>query len=173
MHQIAGGKPARALNELQSQAGKLQETLVSLEDELEKADLPKQVIHGDYGPYNLLFKHNKIIAVLDFELARLDWRITDLVYALPRFAETRLGFNFNKVNCLIDAYRSEYELENDELRLIPRIWEYFRIKRSVVCWSRYYETQESYWLDNALENLQRAEIMVKNETHFLNQLNYA
>jgi Ser/Thr protein kinase RdoA (MazF antagonist) len=165
--QISGGKPHRAETKLQNQAEKILKSLVDLEKEINQANLPKQLIHGDYGPYNILFKGNKIIAVLDFELARLDWRITELVYALPRFAETRLGFDFNKVNCLIDSYRSVYCIENIELQLIPRIWKYFRLKRCIVCWSRYHETSQSLWLDLALENFQRAEVLTKHEDHFL------
>ena len=165
--QMSGGKPHRAEYKLQSQAEKNQKSLVELEKEINQANLPKQIIHGDYGPYNILFKGNKIIAVIDFELSRLDWRITELVYALPRFAETRLGFDFNKVNCLIDSYRSIYRIDNIELQLIPRIWKYFRLKRCIVCWSRYYESGQSYWLDLALDNLQRAEVLTKHEDHFL------
>ena len=52
----------------------VEESLSDLEQQLNKADLPKQIIHGDYGPYNLLINAEKIIAVLDFEVARLDWR---------------------------------------------------------------------------------------------------
>ncbi len=168
----SGGKSPQAENILHSQTGNIQESLVELENEINQANLPKQIIHGDYGPYNILFKDNKIIAVLDFELARLDWRITDLVYALPRFAETRFGFDFNKVNCLIDSYRSIYRIENIELQLIPRIWKYFRLKRCIVCWSRYHDTYQSYWLDLALINFQRAEILTRSEDHFLNQLHF-
>ncbi len=168
----SGGKSPQAENILHSQTGNIQESLVELENEINQANLPKQIIHGDYGPYNILFKDNKIIAVLDFELARLDWRITDLVYALPRFAETRFGFDFNKVNCLIDSYRSIYRIENIELQLIPRIWKYFRLKRCIVCWSRYHDTYQSYWLDLALVNFQRAEILTRSEDHFLNQLHF-
>ena len=166
----AKSEQPKALQEIQNQAGKMQDLLPRLEREIAAAELPVQIIHGDFGPYNILFQGNKVIAVLDFELSRLDWRITDLVYALPRFTRTVFGFNFKKIQFLINEYRAKNPIQEKELVLVPKIWKYFRIKRCIVCWSRYYETQQNRWLDHAVMNLKRADIMAEFEHQFLDRL---
>src|SRR5262249_36614462 len=69
-------------------------TLHDLNDRINAAAPPRQIIHSDYGPYNLFFKPGAPTVILDFELAHLDWRLADLAMALPAFAGGRLGFSF-------------------------------------------------------------------------------
>ncbi|MEN8198403.1 MAG: phosphotransferase, partial [Pseudomonadota bacterium] len=53
-----------------------------LEEALGDAQLPRLVIHGDFGIHNMLFHDNESATLLDFELARLEWRLSDLVLVL-------------------------------------------------------------------------------------------
>lgn len=46
------------------------------------ATLPRQVLHRDYDPGNILLDHQHVTAVLDFEFAGRDVRILDLCVAL-------------------------------------------------------------------------------------------
>ncbi|MFH1613677.1 MAG: phosphotransferase [Planctomycetota bacterium] len=46
----------------------------------------EQIIHGDWHPGNMLFSHNKIAAVLDFDSTKLASPITDLANGLLQFS---------------------------------------------------------------------------------------
>ncbi|MEO6578958.1 MAG: phosphotransferase [Candidatus Limnocylindria bacterium] len=118
---------------------------------LERADLPRTVIHGDYGPYNLLVRNGHPPFVLDFELARTDWRLTDLAGALPRFAQRRLGFDEGAAGRFLEGYRSVSHLPSDELRLLPSVAQFLGLRRAVVCWDRFRATGDRAWLTVARE----------------------
>jgi aminoglycoside phosphotransferase (APT) family kinase protein len=49
--------------------------------ELSLAERPGQVIHGDFTPWNLRFKDERLSAILDFELARVDHRVAEFALA--------------------------------------------------------------------------------------------
>jgi Ser/Thr protein kinase RdoA (MazF antagonist) len=50
------------------------------------ANLTKVVIHGDYAPWNLLLRPDRSLFVLDFNAARLDLRVFDVMLATFWFA---------------------------------------------------------------------------------------
>jgi len=59
--------------------------MLSLESVVEeRSDLSKVVIHGDYAPWNVLFRRGLPPFVLDFNEARLDLKIYDVVLATFR-----------------------------------------------------------------------------------------
>ena len=60
------------------------EELERLDGLLQNAPLPRLLIHGDYGLHNILFSNNGGAIPLDYELARLEWRLIDLVSCLSR-----------------------------------------------------------------------------------------
>jgi Ser/Thr protein kinase RdoA (MazF antagonist) len=63
------------------------EHMLRLESVVEKrSDLSKLVIHGDYAPWNILFRPGQPPFVLDFNAARLDLKIFDIVLATFWFA---------------------------------------------------------------------------------------
>ncbi len=43
------------------------------------AGLPRQVVHGDFAPSNVLVANGRVTAVLDFEIAGRDLRVNDVV----------------------------------------------------------------------------------------------
>jgi len=135
------------------QAGHLEKALVQLDRTLKVAALPRLIIHSDYGPYNLLFRPNAPLAILDFEIARLDWRLSEFVYALPRFAHGQFGFDFDKAKCLIDAYRTRRPMDDDELRFIPDVWQFLRARQAIVCWHSYCETHTASRLTETQSHL--------------------
>jgi len=47
--------------------------------------LPQQVIHGDWHPGNVLFRHADVAAVLDFDSARVEPRIVDVANGVLQF----------------------------------------------------------------------------------------
>jgi len=47
---------------------------------------PEQVVHGDWHPGNMLFAEQKLVAVLDFDSARLAPAVTDLANGMLQFS---------------------------------------------------------------------------------------
>lgn len=68
-------------------------------------------VHGDFAPWNLLFKDGLLTGILDFELARSDHRIADFALAWRgRYDE------------VIHAYNEVSLLEADEWALLTPLW---------------------------------------------------
>jgi len=47
---------------------------------------PEQVVHGDWHPGNMLFRGHRLVAVLDFDSARVAPRVTDLANGMLQFS---------------------------------------------------------------------------------------
>jgi homoserine kinase type II len=129
------------------------EMLAAIDDRLGRVDLARGVIHGDYGPYNLLVRPGRPVAVIDFELTRLDWLLTDLATATPRFAAGRLGFSDSAARAFIEGYRSRHPLDDAELRALPDVASFLALRRAAVAWSRHLESGEPRWLAETNEKL--------------------
>ncbi len=77
------------------------------------AELPRQIIHGDFVPSNVLVNQGMVSAVLDFELCRSDVRVLDVALAMLAwggFGDTydeaamlRFGQGFAQISTLADA----------------------------------------------------------------------
>jgi len=144
----------RALSRTFSEhAGWVEETLHNLDERIKAAAPPRLIIHGDYGPYNLLFKCGAPTVILDFELAHLDWRLADLAMALPAFANSRLGASLRKMTCFLEGYRTYCPIDSEELRLLPTVWQFFALRRVVFCWYRYCDTPGRRWSHEAQQKL--------------------
>jgi Ser/Thr protein kinase RdoA (MazF antagonist) len=131
----------------------IDERLHHLDERLRVAGLTQVVIHGDYGPYNLLFKHGAPVVIVDFELARLDWSLTDLSKAMTTFAWSRLGFSQRKSDAFLNAYRSVFDINDDELSYLPEVWTFLTLRRVIVCWYRYCQDGETRWVKEARNKL--------------------
>ena len=151
---IPGGDAGETITILVERADWIQDTLYKLDHALKVAAPPRLIIHGDYGPYNLLVEPDESVVVLDFELARLDWRITDLAKAIPNFSyNRRLGFSFRNMESFLGAYRAHSAIGDEELQLVPTVWQFLSTRRVVVCWDNYCNTQVGHWLTRVREHL--------------------
>jgi Ser/Thr protein kinase RdoA (MazF antagonist) len=99
-------------------------------------ELPLTVVHGDFGPYNLLIRRNDVPVVVDFELARLDWRLVDVATALPRFAQRRRHFDVGAARRVLDAYREGIGASEAEIQLLPEMLAFLSLQRAAVAWER-------------------------------------
>jgi Ser/Thr protein kinase RdoA (MazF antagonist) len=127
--------------------------LAVLDARLAGLDPARGLIHGDYGPYNLLVQRGAPIVVIDFELARLDWLLTDLATAVPRFAAGRRGFSDAAAAAFIEGYRRRHPLADDELRGLPDVASFLALRRAAVAWSRHVDAGGGGWLAEAAEKV--------------------
>jgi Ser/Thr protein kinase RdoA (MazF antagonist) len=141
--------------------------LERLDCSLREADLPRQIIHGDYGPYNLLCRKNAPAIILDFEMARLDWRLSDIIFALYRFSYGRFSFSNRRIRCFLDAYQSILPLRAEELRLFPYIWKFLNLRSCVRNWYSYYQTRNKKSLNRAIKSLDRSDWVSKGKNRFM------
>jgi Ser/Thr protein kinase RdoA (MazF antagonist) len=158
---------------LAEHADRVEGSLRRLDATLAAAAPARLIIHGDYGPYNLLFRRGAPVVILDFELARLDWRLTDLSTALPSFARSRLGFSFQKMKCFLEGYRTSCPIDRTELSLLPSVWQFLTLRRVVVGWQRFCSTGSGRWLVEAQQKLELAGWLAENQRTLSGQLGQA
>lgn len=86
--------------------------------------LPKGIIHGDLFNDNLIFKGDKLVAMLDFEAACRGKFIFDLATAVNALCFDREGYDLKRFESLIAGYESlrplslaEWDAFPNELRL--------------------------------------------------------
>jgi Ser/Thr protein kinase RdoA (MazF antagonist) len=155
-----GGEGGTALRRmLDERAGAVEKELQALDAELASAGLPRQVIHGDYGPYNLLFRRGERILILDFELARIDWRVADVAKALQQFGVNRYGLSGRRIDRFLSAYHRSSPLRPDEWRLLPAVWTFLTLRRVAVCWDRFCESGNDRWIGEARRKLDLADMI--------------
>ena len=131
----------------------MRDRLTELDASLSAADLSRTVIHGDFGPYNILLRDGRAPLVIDFELARVDWRLTDLATALPRFSERRAGFDRGAALRVLEGYLDRAALPSAELEQMPSVLEFLALRRAIVCMHRHRSTGDDAWLRQAHERL--------------------
>lgn len=54
---------------------------------------PRQITHGDWHPGNMLFRNSKVVAVIDYDTARVQPRALDIANGTLQFSITRTGDN--------------------------------------------------------------------------------
>lgn len=155
------------LSVLLSRGTSIEDRLAVLDETLTAAPLDRVIIHGDYGPYNLMFKNGNPVVMIDFELARLDWRLTDLATSMNMFTRNRLGFQQRKMRKFIQAYQSASNVRAEQLNSLPTVWEYMSLRRLIVCWSRALETGQKKWLVEALDRMWIVDWITTHESDIL------
>jgi homoserine kinase type II len=84
------------------------------------AHLPGGVIHADFFPDNVLFVGNEVGGVIDFYFACNDAFVYDLAIMLNSWCfELDGSFNITKGQALINAYRQQRPLSEDEIAALP------------------------------------------------------
>jgi Ser/Thr protein kinase RdoA (MazF antagonist)/thymidylate kinase len=116
--------------------------IAQLERELAGVELPKLVVHGDYGLHNLVFQSTARAVVVDFESARLDWRVNDLVSALGKYRARRdRRYDVEAMETFLRAYTETFPLRDGELDVLLEVWELYRLRSAVQYWNSYFETE--------------------------------
>jgi Ser/Thr protein kinase RdoA (MazF antagonist) len=119
--------------------------------------LPTTVVHGDYGPYNLLIRAGSVPMLVDFELARRDWRLVDLATGILWFAQRRRSFDTGAARCFLDGYRQASAASDEELERIPEMAAFLALQRAVIAWSRSQDGDLLQWDTEARQRIVVAE----------------
>lgn len=86
------------------------------------ANLPGGVIHADFFPDNVLFVGNDVGGVIDFYFACNDAFVYDLAIMLNSWCfEMDGSFNITKGQALINAYRQQRPLSEEEIAALPML----------------------------------------------------
>lgn len=80
----------------ESQLGRIDAAIKGLADAYEHAcahvvaermaDWPEQITHSDWHPGNMLFRQQRVVAVIDYDSARFQQRVTDVANGLLQFS---------------------------------------------------------------------------------------
>ena len=73
--------------------------------------------------------------------------------ALPAFANSRLRFSLQRMKSFLEGYRTACPIDDEELRLLPLVWQFFTLRRVVFCWYRYCDTPTQRWLNESRHKL--------------------
>jgi Ser/Thr protein kinase RdoA (MazF antagonist) len=144
-----------------------------LEAEIADARLPSAVIHGDFGLHNLLFAPDGTAVPVDFEVARLDHRVNDLISAAGKFRTGDAEYDEEAIETFYRGYAVAWPLSEAELDRFADAWRRYRLRAAVQYWNSYFETdgpvrklrsaiaaiEQASWPErhpDALERLRRA-----------------
>jgi Ser/Thr protein kinase RdoA (MazF antagonist) len=128
---------------------------------MSRADLPRLVIHGDYGLHNLIYRHDEAIPV-DFEVTRLDWRVNEIISVLGKHRYRGGRYDFESMHTFMAAYTDDFPLTADEQALLPEAWRFYKLQAAVQYWNSYFETGgPSRKLASAIDAIEQSEWVVE------------
>jgi Ser/Thr protein kinase RdoA (MazF antagonist) len=125
------------------------------------------LIHYDFEYDNVFYDEvSKSCNVIDFDDAMYHWYVMDIHQALDSLQDCIPAEMFQqKKQCFMDGYRTEYDISNDEILLIPackrfaNLYGYVRVLRSV---EEKWEN-EPEWLVSLREKLK---MIMKNQAQY-------
>lgn len=129
------------------------------------ARLPKQIIHRDPNPDNLLMKGGQVVCFLDFQLSRILPRIFDLAYAATGILsdsfsalkpQERQAF-FEAAHALWRGYHHQSPLSKVEQEMLPDMV----IAIQLICVAAFSNTQK--YAELARANHEMLRMIMKNE----------
>ncbi len=108
--------------------------------QLADADLTRLIIHGDYGLHNLLYQSLDRAVPVDFELARIEWRLSDLVSVVGKFRYTSGAYDLDSITRFLRAYHADFPIPAEEWQWMPQVWKYYKLTKAVQYWLSFFET---------------------------------
>jgi Ser/Thr protein kinase RdoA (MazF antagonist) len=90
----------------------------------DRSELSKLVIHGDYAPWNVLFRPGQSPLVLDFNESRLDLKIYDVVLATFWFAWRNSHLDQDRVLALQAGYSETGQLSEIDISLAGPVFQW-------------------------------------------------
>jgi homoserine kinase type II len=90
--------------------------------------LEQQIVHSDWHPGNLMFRGGRVVAVIDYDTARLAPRVTDVANGTLQFSfvpgqgppsEWQQSLDTRRVLSFLRGYEAEQKLLDQELAMVP------------------------------------------------------
>lgn len=154
---LQDGKAADLAATLVRSADALSADIEQIQGKLLSHRLPRLVIHGDFGLHNLIFSASRAAVPVDFELARLDWRVNDLISALGKYRFRSGEYDMEAMAVFLRAYRAEFPLSEDEEGLFVDAWHLYKLQSAVQYWLSYFLTDgPARKLESAIDSLDQA-----------------
>lgn len=129
--------------------------------------MPSLLAHGDFTPQNLIFKDDEVVAIVDWELARYQPRVWELLRAVCSFCKTERTEIFNtpldiiKAKNFITAYEEINPLTKEEkemmfyLAYVASLFPYYFLSSRYIHNSnradRFVPTDWTWWKDHYSE----------------------
>jgi Ser/Thr protein kinase RdoA (MazF antagonist) len=155
--EIEDAEAAEAAGALTRQAEDVLASIEELDRTLAPADLPRLVIHGDFGLHNLLFRAAGPAVPVDFELSRVDLRVNDLISVLGKHRYTGGTYDLESMQVFMAAYSALAPLTADERRWFSRSWCRYKLEAGVQYWISYFDTDgPTRKLRSALDSIEQA-----------------
>jgi len=83
--------------------------------------LPRQIIHMDLNPSNIMFKDERFQGFIDFDMAQINVRLYDLCYLLQDVFQDepkKVQISYDIVNCIYESYNKINPLTQEEKQAI-------------------------------------------------------
>jgi len=99
-----------------------------------------QIVHSDWHPGNLLFERKMVVAVLDYDAARMRQRVTDIANGCLQFSMVTAGRDLStwedrtdvaRANRFLKGYDELNVISQDELRVLPHLMQEALIAQAV------------------------------------------
>jgi Ser/Thr protein kinase RdoA (MazF antagonist) len=131
---------------------------------LNSTDLPRQIIHADYHPGHLLLRKNEPPVIIDFEIARFDWRLIDIIYGLQTFCKNRRGYYcHNKIRTFLSNYQFIMPLTPTELKFFPSVWKLMQTWWCIFSWHQHCSIDRKGALIRACQKLKDLDWVTANQ----------
>jgi homoserine kinase type II len=122
-------------------------------------ELPRGLIHGDLFADNVVFKHGKLVGILDFEAACQDVFVYDIGVALNGFCFNNDNtLNFSLLRQFLENYDMHRKIEYSEYESIPvfiKIGTLSMVAYHLDSLSRVYKRKNHYRATRLLERVDR------------------
>jgi Ser/Thr protein kinase RdoA (MazF antagonist) len=121
-------------------SGYIFDEFCQLDERLAAANLPRQIIHGDYGLHNLVFQKDGTVTPIDFESARLEWRLSDLTSCLSKLQYASGAYDFESLHIFMTAYQEVFPISAGEWQFLPAVWRFHKLRAAIIYWNSYFES---------------------------------
>lgn len=121
-------------------AGEVVDKMDALDRSLAARNLRRLIIHGDYGLHNLLIDRKRSVVPVDYELARLEWRLSDLVSCLSRLRSRDGAYDDESIRKFLSGYQRRFPIPPDELDALPVVWQFYKLKSAIQYWYSFMQT---------------------------------
>lgn len=137
---------------------------------MSKIKSPKQLIHSDLHPKNVIFNKGKVSAIIDFNSLRIGKIEEDVAFASYRFASYKkrnVREIKNYVTNFIDTYKKYHPITKERTKLICYFFRHITLQRLCYIIRMHYFKKSDLWISdfdkhlNLLKLQNRIEMLMK------------